>query len=175
MLLSVLQKARFAPELTGILLRPGTILARKTRANGVLAVLSDSIIFGLAPFLAIRSRYWQRGWRGREPRVDKRRSLRLALALPIFIYANLRKNPFFENTETINISATGGLVPISVKMTSPQELILTNTQTDEDSLCRVVRSAKSKDGKPAIGIEFVRAPANFWSVIVSSSVSTPSY
>jgi hypothetical protein len=172
-LLSVLRVTQLAPELADFLLRLGTLGTRKTRGNGVVALLSDAIIYGSVPFLVMRLRSWRRGRRKRDHRVDRRRSQRISLALPIFIYAQIRKAPFFEATETINISATGGLMPVSVKIAASEKVILTNMQTDEDSLCRVVRSVGIKNGKFEIGIELLRAPGNFWSVIASEAVSEP--
>jgi hypothetical protein len=172
-LLSVLRATRFAPELIDLLLRPGTLAARKTRGNGVVAAFSDTIIYGSVPFLVLRLRSWHRAQRERKARVDRRHFQRVALALPMFIYAKVRREPFFEATETINISATGGLIPVSIKMAPLQKVILTNMQTDEDSLCRVVRSVQTNNGNAAIGIELLQAPANFWSVIVSEPISEP--
>ena len=44
---------------------------------------------------------------------DQRRAQRLPIYLPVQVYGKLDGVPFSEATETINVSACGGLVPIS--------------------------------------------------------------
>ncbi len=70
---------------------------------------------------------------------DQRRAQRLPIYLPVQVYGKLDGEPFSENTQTINVSAWGGLVPISASIVRAQKLILTNLQTDQDLTCRVAR------------------------------------
>lgn len=93
---------------------------------------------------------------------DQRRAQRLPIAMPVLIYGRLGEEPFFEPTETINVSARGGLVPISAGVARLQELILTNMQTEEELLCRVARLMKSDRGQLLAGLEFVQSAPSFW-------------
>lgn len=171
-LLSVLRKSQILPGIINILLRPGAFLAYRSSANGIWTLLGDAIIYGSLPFVVMRLRSRHRRQQ-RQYHMNRRRSQRVPLAIPVFVYTQLRNKPFFEVTETIDISATGGFMPVSEKMVPSQKLILTNMQTDQDSLCHVVRSVDTNRGKPRMGIEFVRAPPDFWSVIVSGAVADP--
>ena len=93
---------------------------------------------------------------------DQRRAQRLPIAMPVLIYGRLGDEPFFEPTETINVSARGGLIPISAGVARQQELILTNMQTEEELLCRVARLIRSERGQMLVGLEFVQSAPSFW-------------
>jgi hypothetical protein len=93
---------------------------------------------------------------------DQRRAQRLPIYLPVQVYGKLDGEPFSENTETINVSACGGLVPISASVVRSQKLILTNLQTDQDLTCRVARLIRSERGQVLAGLEFLQAAPGFW-------------
>jgi hypothetical protein len=76
----------------------------------------------------------------------------------------LSNEPFAENTETLNVSADGGLIPLSGTVMPSQELILTNLQTNEDLTCRVARSTRTEDGRILVGLDFRQASPNFWQI-----------
>jgi hypothetical protein len=97
-------------------------------------------------------------------RKDRRRGFRVALATPIFVYGWQADEPFSENTETLNVSAVGGLIPLSAKGIPSQELILTNLLTNEDLPCRVARSIRTEDGRLLVGLDFLQASPNFWQI-----------
>lgn len=121
-----------------------------------------------------------RGWcRGHQPFSDtmiwkdRRRSHRIALTTPVFVYGWLADEPFSESTETLNVSGNGGLIRLPGEVIPSQELILTNLQTSEDMTCRVARTARTKDGAILAGLHFRRASPTFWQIdFVSSSRST---
>jgi hypothetical protein len=94
--------------------------------------------------------------------VDQRRAQRLPIYLPVQVYGKLGGVPFSENSETINVSACGGLVPISAGVARAQKLILTNLQTDQDLTCRVARLIRSERGQVLAGLEFLQFAPGFW-------------
>ena len=93
---------------------------------------------------------------------EQRRAQRLPIFLPVQVYGKLDGEPFSENTETINVSACGGLVPISARVVRSQKLILTNLQTDQDLACRVARLIRSERGQMLAGLEFLKSAPGFW-------------
>jgi hypothetical protein len=93
---------------------------------------------------------------------DQRRAQRLPIFLPVQVYGKLDGEPFSENTETINVSACGGLMPISAGIVRAQQLILTNLQTDQDLTCRVARLIRSERGQVLAGLEFLQSTPDFW-------------
>ena len=167
LLLAVLRAIHIAPRVTDILLRPGLYLARavhsKSVLNTVVLALGDGVIYGLLLFVVMQSR--RRRPLSRTPeQKDRRRSSRVALATPVFVYGWLADEPFAENTETLNVSAAGGLIQLSAKVIPSQELIITNLQTNEDLACRVARSIGTENGKTLAGLDLLLASPSFWQI-----------
>ena len=127
------------------------------------ALIGVSIGLLLAvPWAAHRVGSWLRRLRNVEPRLERRRARRVPLSTPVFVYGWMKNEPFAENTETVNVSPTGALMPMSVDLARPQALILTNLKSNEDSLCRVARSVRVTHGAILVAVEFLQASANFW-------------
>jgi len=100
--------------------------------------------------------------RSAPPMSEKRRAPRIPASMPVLIYGRFGNEPFQENTETINVSANGGLMPISAPIRLSQTLLLTNLQTEEDLACRVARLVKTGEGETLAALEFLRPPPRFW-------------
>ena len=98
------------------------------------------------------------------PPIERRRGRRVLLSIPVFIYGHMRDEPFSQRTETSDVSANGGLLSLSVEVADLQKLVVTNPQTDEDRVCRVVRLAKVEDGKSFVGVEFLQPSPHFWPI-----------
>jgi len=96
--------------------------------------------------------------------IEKRRSERVAITMPVFVYGRAQGKPFSERTETANVSAQGGLVALSVDLDRSQTLLVTNLQTDEDLACRVARLARNQAGKKLVAVEFLQPAPRFWSI-----------
>ena len=117
--------------------------------------------------LLVVSRWW---WNRRQPashallRKDRRRSHRVALTTPVFVYGWLAGEPFSESTETLDVSGNGGLIRLSEPLIPSQELILTNLQTNEDLTCRVARTVRMNDGTILAGLHFPRSSQSFWQI-----------
>ena len=172
-LLAMLRVAHIAPGMTEILLRPASYLLAGAYGNRipdrVPFALCDAVIYGLLSFVVMHL------WSGRSrlerlgpAREDRRRGFRVELATPVFVYGWLADEPFSEDTETLNVSEIGGLIPLSAKVVPSQELILTNLRTDKDMPCRVARSMTREDGKTLAGLAFLEASPSFWQVEFAS-------
>jgi hypothetical protein len=96
------------------------------------------------------------------PARENRRAMRLPVSLPVLLYGRLGNEPFTESTETINVSAQGGLVPVRSRVSPSQNLILTNLQTNQELKCRVARLARGKNGTVLAGLEFLQSAPSFW-------------
>jgi len=97
---------------------------------------------------------------------EKRHAHRVMAATSVFIYGRIENEgePFAENTKTINVSARGGLVPLSARVLSAQKLMVTNLQTGQDLLCRVARVEQTGGGETLIGLEFLEPAPLFWCI-----------
>jgi c-di-GMP-binding flagellar brake protein YcgR len=102
------------------------------------------------------------------PIANRRRSHRVSAFLPVFIYAHSHNEPFIEHAVTLNVSACGGLLSLSRDVEPSQELLIANTQTDEEMRCRIARVTKTQAGTVLVGFEFLRPAPRFWSIEFSS-------
>jgi hypothetical protein len=172
-LLAMFRVVGIAPGVIEILLRPASYLLAGLYGNRipdrVAFALCDAVIYGLLSFVVMHL------WSGRgrlarlgPAREDRRRGFRVGLATPVFVYGWLADEPFSEDTETLNVSEIGGLIPLSAKVVPSQELILTNLQTDTDMPCRVARSMTREDGKTLAALAFLEASPSFWQVEFAS-------
>jgi hypothetical protein len=179
LILAVCAAAQIFPEMTDYLLRPGSYFAEKLGATGVgatiLSVVGDGIVYGALFFFLVRLRSWGRKSRREEhhlsligtpaheqPQTERRRATRSAISMPVFAYGYVGDEPFSENTETLNISAVGGLMLLGAKVALSQQLILINAQSDEELACRVVRALRTPAGNTVVAVEFPHESANFW-------------
>ena len=107
------------------------------------------------------------------PANRQRRSQRLPLPVPVFVYGRAPDHsPFRDVTHMISVNAHGGL--LALRMTglltlqttlTPGELILVmNNTTERARICRAVYIGEEKDGKREVGIEFLRPSLDFWGV-----------
>lgn len=98
------------------------------------------------------------------PRVlrEQRRAERVPVSMPVLLYGHIEGEPFQEQAETIDVSAHGGLVPITVEVKESQKLLLTNLLTNEDRPCRVARLVQTREGKTLAGLEFLQPSEGFW-------------
>lgn len=167
LVLAVLRAEQIMPEIAGVLLRPGPYIANKLGLAGagsiLLSVLGDGIVFGVAAFALLRLRSVRRKPRGSLAlHIERRRALRLPLKRTVFVYGWSSGEPFSENAETLNVSATGGLIELSAKVIPAQKLILINADSNEEMACRVARSVCTPEGKNIIGFEFPQIASQFW-------------
>ena len=115
----------------------------------------------------------------------RRRCKRLPLSIPVRVYGRTPDNvPFRDITETKDVSAQGGLVPLTGKVECGQTLLLVNGFTGEERECRVVyvetkRRSKARKGakkpKAKVGVEFVSSDGDFWHVFTSLAPASVSH
>jgi hypothetical protein len=78
---------------------------------------------------------------------------------------------FDEFTQTLSVSAHGAALALAAKVEKGLKISVVNKSTGEERECRVVYVGSLKDGKSAVGIEFVEPVANFWKINFPASVS----
>ncbi len=99
------------------------------------------------------------------PRDGLRRSKRLALPVPVFVYGHTANNrPFSVVTSMLTVNAHGGLVPLPAPIEQGQLVLVMNDTTHETRACRAVYIGPERGGQREVGIEFLRAAPNFWKV-----------
>ena len=101
----------------------------------------------------------------RKPPPGHRRSKRLPLHVPVFVYGRTANNrPFSDLTRMISINAHGGLLALAAPVEPDQTILLVNNSTQKSRACRVIYIGPEGSGKREIGVEFLRPTPNFWKI-----------
>jgi hypothetical protein len=104
---------------------------------------------------------------GEEPRVtrgsDRRKEQRFFHQTTVLVYgSDAEKQPFHEQSETIDANEAGCLLMLSSGVARGQRLFLTNMRNQAEQECRVVYVERKVQGKSRVGVEFVRPAPQFW-------------
>lgn len=96
---------------------------------------------------------------------DRRRSLRWSLDIPVYVYGyGPNQEPFHEEAHTLQVNANGALLLLSVPVRDGQELLLTNTFTQQEQDCRIVFLGTRHSRTIEAGIAFPETNPSFWQV-----------
>jgi hypothetical protein len=94
---------------------------------------------------------------------DRRRSRRWAMDITVYVYGHgPGRDPFHEEAHTLNVSAGGGLLLLSVPVRKGQKLLLTNRLTQQEQECRVVYLGTRRSRTIEAGVEFLETNPDFW-------------
>jgi hypothetical protein len=94
---------------------------------------------------------------------DRRRSRRLAIDVPVYVYGYGPGNdPFHEETHTLYVSSTGALLLLSAPVEPGDKLLLTNAITQREQVCVVIYVGKRHQRTTEVGITIVESSTGFW-------------
>jgi hypothetical protein len=98
------------------------------------------------------------------PIVDRRRSKRFEVSLPVFVYGHQSEaEPFSENATVLQASADGGLLTLASNVRVGQELLLeTMSAQDLRQSCWVARLGPSSGSRKQVAVKFARPAPGFW-------------
>jgi PilZ domain len=100
-----------------------------------------------------------------KPWLKNRRSQRIELNVPVVVYRAPGEGPqFFENTQTLVVSAHGALIALTDLVVPRQKLHVQNPTSGEQLECRVVSVKRPLIGPPQVALEFVRPTPSFWRI-----------
>jgi len=100
-----------------------------------------------------------------EVRTKQRSSKRLSLRVPILVYGWAKdESSFHEETYTLLVNASGGLVALTTKAGLGDTLFLVNKATQEEQECRVAYVGPEVGGKTRVGVAFKRPAPSFWRI-----------
>jgi len=93
---------------------------------------------------------------------DRRATMRIDAHLPLFIYGSLPSgDPFYEETFTISINGTGGLIVMASRVQPGQRIMVTNQGNDQTQECVVVSVAPQPAGS-YVAFKFPTPMPQFW-------------
>jgi PilZ domain len=95
---------------------------------------------------------------------EKRRSQRVQLTIPIIVRGGQGSGKFQEETQTVAVSANGGLIRLKAPVSRGQEISIVNPKTAEELPCTVTFLGQKEGGKTEVGMEFSEASPLFWRV-----------
>lgn len=95
----------------------------------------------------------------------QRSTKRIPLQVPVMVHGMCQdKTSFHEETSTLVVNASGGLVALASGVNIGDTVFVVNKTTQRGQECRVVYRGKDHEGKPQAGIAFGGAIPNFWRV-----------
>ena len=94
---------------------------------------------------------------------ERRRTLRVAMALPIVVHGqNDAGEKFCVRAITRSINKQGALLTMDEVVEPGQPLLIVNENTSRSTEARVAHVRRERDGKLFVGLEFVNPDINFW-------------
>jgi hypothetical protein len=94
---------------------------------------------------------------------ERRRTLRVAMALPIVVHGqNDAGEKFCVRAITRSINKQGALLTMDELVEPGQPLLVVNENTNRSTEARVAHVRRERDGKLFVGLEFVNPDVNFW-------------
>ena len=97
-----------------------------------------------------------------EEHTDRRATSRIDAHLPLFIYGSLPGgDAFYEETFTISINGTGGLLVMGSRVQPGQRIMVTNQGNDQTQECVVVSVAAQPAGS-YVAFKFPTPMPQFW-------------
>jgi hypothetical protein len=100
---------------------------------------------------------------GKDKDADRRGSPRQPQSVPLLVYGSgTDKQPFHEESETIDAADAGCLLALETSVARGQRLFLTNTHNQAEQECRVVHVSKLGQSKARVGVAFPGPAPGFW-------------
>lgn len=97
--------------------------------------------------------------------IERRRCKRFPFTIPVKVYGRTPRNrPFRDVTATMGVSLYGGLLEMKSSVRSGQKIIVVNSFTEEERVCRVVSVDSKRRGRRRVAVEFANADGDFWHV-----------
>ena len=96
---------------------------------------------------------------------NRRRSSRVFTRIGVRIRGTSADgNKFRESSQTVVVSAHGGLLYLNAEVEMGADLLLTNPVTEEEQECRVVFLGDNSEKGQRVGVEFLSPAPHFWGV-----------
>jgi hypothetical protein len=94
-----------------------------------------------------------------------RSSNRISLHVPVLVYGwGKGEGSFHEDTTTLLVNASGGLVSLASKVGLGDTIFVVNKATQQEQECRVAYVGAELQGKIRVGVAFKRQAPSFWRI-----------
>ena len=95
---------------------------------------------------------------------DRRRSHRVFISMPVLVRGKYAGQAFEEATQTVSVSAHGGLLRVAARLARGQAVSIVNAKTAEELPCTVTSLGQKENGKTEVGVEFTEPSPLFWRI-----------
>ena len=97
--------------------------------------------------------------------ISQRRSQRLLLRVQVVAERRVgQPSTKSEPTETLAVNAHGALILLTPPVEEIEQILIKNSRTSEEQMCRVVYQGLTEAGRLQVGVEFLTPAPNFWRV-----------
>src|SRR6266699_1724195 len=94
-----------------------------------------------------------------------RSSKRISLHIPVLVYGwSKDEGSFHEETETLLVNASGGLLALDSRVGLGDTIFITNKATQQEQECRVAFVERDVHGKLRVGAAFPKPAPHFWRI-----------
>lgn len=94
-----------------------------------------------------------------------RSSKRMSLHVPVLVYGwSKDEGSFHEETTTILVNASGGLLGLSSRVALGDTIFITNKTTQQEQECRLAYVARDVHGKLRVAVAFKHPAPHFWRI-----------
>jgi hypothetical protein len=94
---------------------------------------------------------------------QRRRSKRIKARIAVVVRSQ-EKRTFSEKTHTLMVNAHGALLLLAMAVSVDKFVVLENTATGQELLCRVTHVGTHFMGKAQVGVEFIKPAPEFWGI-----------
>jgi PilZ domain len=96
--------------------------------------------------------------------INRRRSRRVLLSIPVTVSGDSPRGSFCEQTHTLVVNAHGALITLAANVSHGQHLVLQNQVHSGERSCHVSYIGPTADGKTQVGVEFIEPAPDFWHI-----------
>lgn len=94
-----------------------------------------------------------------------RSSPRISIRIPVMAYGwSQEEISFHENTLTLLVNASGGLITLKAKVNVGDTIFVVNQSTQAEQECRVAHVGPEFEGKLRVGFAFKKQTPSFWKI-----------
>ena len=94
--------------------------------------------------------------------VERRRTPRVRVDIPVLIYGYKRKDPFHEDASTVEVNAHGGMISTQTALRAGQRVLVVNKGNESKQRCTVLSVRVRQERGFDVAFEFLNPTPQFW-------------
>lgn len=101
------------------------------------------------------------GDEGNTRQLERRRTPRIRVHIPLLVYGYKGKSPFHEDACTVEVNTHGGLISLQTSLLPRQKLLMVNKGNESKQHCTVL-SVRVRQECFDVAFEFLNPEPQFW-------------